>query len=221
MLWEHLKTAGLVNAQGKVQDALRKALKDGTLALPEPFTAQLPHVQEILRKLAGRLEIKNADERKQVKSRQAVLQGADFKALWDRIKHKTTYRVQFDNEALLATCIKGLADTPPIAKTRLQWRKAELAIGRSGVDTTETATSAPVTLDEGDIELPDILTDLQDKTQLTRRSIHRILVESGRLDDFKRNPQQFIELATEIINRAKRMALVDGIKYQRIGADDY
>ena len=221
VLWEHLKAAGLVNAQGKVQDALRKALKDGTLTLPEPFAAQLPEVKEILRKLAGRLEIKNADERKQVKTRQAVLQSADFRALWDRIKHKTTCRVQFDNEALLAACIQALKDAPPIAKTRLQWRKADLAIGKAGVEATETATSAPVTLDEGDIELPDILTDLQDKTQLTRRSIHRILVDSGRLDDFKRNPQQFIELAAGIINRSKRLALVDGIKYQRIGAEDY
>jgi type III restriction enzyme len=64
-------------------------------------------------------------------------------------------------------------------------------------------------------------TDLQNKTQLTRRSIHRILVEGSRLDDFKRNPQQFIELAAAIINRAKRMTLVDGIKYQRIGAEEY
>ncbi len=63
-----MKAAGLVNAQGKVQDTLRKALKDGTLTLPEPFAAQLPQVTEILRKLAGRLEIKNADERKQVRA---------------------------------------------------------------------------------------------------------------------------------------------------------
>jgi type III restriction enzyme len=179
-------------------------------------------VKEILRKLAGRLEIKNADERKQVKTRQAVLQGADFKALWERIKHKTTYRVQFDNEALLVTCIKALADAPPIAKTRLQWRKADLAIGRAGVDTKETVTSAPVTLDEGDIELPDHphRSPGQDPAHppqhLTASSL-----ESGRLDDFKRNPQQFIELAAEIINRAKRMALVDGIKYQRIGEETY
>ncbi len=220
-LWETLKTAGFVDAKGKVQDALRQKLKNGTLVLPEPFAAQLPQVKEILRKLAGRLEIKNADERKQVKTRQAVLQGAEFKALWDRIKHKTTYRVQFDNEKLLVTCIKALAEGPPIAKTRLQWRMADLAIGRAGVEAKETATSAHVTLDEGDIELPDILTDLQDKTHLTRRSIYRILVESGRLDDFKRNPQQFIELAAEIITRAKRMALVDGIRYQRIGAEEY
>ena len=224
VLWEHLKTVGLVNAQGKVQESLRKALKDGTLTLPEPFTAQLPQVKEILRKLAGRLEIKNADERKQVKTRQTVLNGAEFKALWDRIKHKTTYRVQFDNEALVKTCIAALKshlDANPISRTRLQWRKADLQIGRAGVDAEEKSTSASVTLEEGDIEIPDILTDLQDKTQLTRRSIHRILRESGRLDDFKRNPQQFIELTTEIINRSKRMALVDGIKYQRIGSEEY
>ena len=221
VLWEHLESAGLVNAHGKVQDALRTALKDGTLTLPEPFAEQLPQVKEILRKLAGRLEIKNAAERKQVKSRQAVLDGADFKALWDRIKHKTTYRVQFDNAALLASCIKALVAAPPISKTRLQWRKADLAIGRAGVDPKATATSAAITLEEGDIELPDILTDLQDKTQLTRRSIHRIIVESGRLDDYKRNPQQFIEVAAESINRTKETALVDGIKYQRIGDEVY
>jgi type III restriction enzyme len=221
VLWEHLKSAGLLNPQGKVLDALRKELKEGTLTLPAPFAAHLPQVREILRKLAGRLEIKNADERKQLKTRQAVLEGADFKALWERIKHKTTYRVRFDNEALLVTCIKALAEAPPIARTRLQWRKADLAIGRAGVDTKATVTSAPVILDEGDIELPDLLTDLQDKTQLTRRSLYRVIAASGRLDDFKRNPQQFIELAAEIINRTKRLALVDGIKYQRIGAEAY
>lgn len=220
-LWEYLRTEKYLNAQGKVQDELRVALKNGTLTLPEPFTSQLPQVKEILRKLAGRLEIKNADERRQVKSRQAVLHGADFKALWDRIKHKTTYRVQFDNEALLSNCIKALSEAPAVAKTRLQWRKADIAIGRSGVDATEKSAAAPVTLDESDIELPDILSDLEAKTQLTRRSIYRILVDSKRLDDFKRNPQQFIELAVEIINRTKRMALVDGIKYQRIGDDAY
>jgi type III restriction enzyme len=76
-------------------------------------------------------------------------------------------------------------------------------------------------LEERDVELPDVLTDLQDKTQLTRRSIHRVLVDSGRLNDFTRNPQEFIELTADAINRAKRLALVDGIKYQRLGAEEY
>ncbi len=220
-IWGHLKEAGLVDAKGKVQDSLKQVLKDDSLKLPEAYAAHLPQVKDVLRKLAGRLEVKNADERRTVKTRQAVLHGERFKALWDRIKHKTTYRVVFDNDALVQTCAKAIADSPPITKTRLQWRKADLAIGKAGVETKETSASAPIVLDESDIELPDLLTDLQDKTQLTRRSLVRILTESTRLDDFKRNPQQFIDLAAEAINRAKRLALVDGIKYQRIGDEVY
>jgi len=220
-IWNHLKAAGYVDAKGKVQDKLRTALKDNTFAVPPNFEAQLPQVTELLRKLAGRLEIKNADERVTIKTRQAILDSEGFKALWDRIKHKTTYRVYFDNDKLISDCARALRDAPAISKTRLQIRKADLAIGKAGVTATETASGAPVTLDEADLELPDLLTDLQDQTQLTRRSIARILTTSDRLDDFKRNPQQFIELGAEAINRAKRLALVDGIKYQRIGDQEY
>jgi type III restriction enzyme len=220
-LWEHLKAAGHIDAKGKVQDSLKKALKDGTLTVPGVFTAQLDQITVVLKKLAGRLEIKNADERRQVRTRQAVLYSPEFKALWDRIKHKTTYRVHFDNEKLIERCTHALRDAPPIAKTRLQWRKAEIAIGKAGVEATERDGAATVVLDEGDIELPDVLSDLQDRTQLTRRTIQRILTGSGRLDDFKRNPQQFIELAAEAINRCKRLAVVDGIKYQRLGDEHY
>jgi type III restriction enzyme len=220
-IWTHLKDAGYVDAKGKVQDALRKALNDDTLQLPAPFQAQLPQVKVVLRKLAGKLDIKNADERRPIKTRQAVLHSEEFQALWNRIKHKTTYRVQFDNEKLLTECAKAITECPPITKTRVQIRKADLAIGRGGVSSEETTVAAPIIIEETDIELPDLLTDLQDKTQLTRRSLVRILTDCGRLDDFKRNPQQFIELATESVNRTKRLALVDGIRYQRIGNDDY
>jgi type III restriction enzyme len=129
--------------------------------------------------------------------------------------------VQFDNEKLLKDCAETIRKCPPITKTRVQIRKADLAIGRGGVLSEETTVSAPIILEEMDIELPDVLTDLQDKTQLTRRSIARVLTASSRLDDFKRNPQQFIELAAESINRTKRLALVDGIRYQRVGEGEY
>lgn len=220
-LWKHLKENHLVDATGAVQDALRQVLKQDALTLPPEFEAYAPQVTNVLKRLAGRLEIKNADERTHIKTRQAVLQGEDFKALWNRIKHKTTYRVAFDNEELIKQCIKAIADAPPVTQTRLQWRKADLSIGEAGIEATETAQSAPIVLDDHEIELPDLLTDLQDRTQLTRRSLVRILTESGRLDDFKRNPQQFIEHAGEAINRTKRLAIVDGIRYQRIGNDQY
>ena len=221
-LWEHLNGAGHIDAKGRVQDPLKKALKDGTLELPAQFEPQKQQIAELLRKLAGGLEIKNADDRKPVPLRKdqagkAVYLSEEFKELWDRIKRQTTYRVQFDNEKLLTDCVAALKKAPAITKARLQWRKADIAIGKGGVTPTEKVGAATVVLDESDIELPDLLTDLQDRTHLTRRSIVRILTDSGRLDDFKRNPQQFIELAAETINRCKRLALVEGIKYQQLG----
>ncbi len=220
-IWDHLRQVGYIDGKGKIQDDLRRAIKERTLSLPEQFEPQRDQITGILRKLAGRIEVKNADEKTPVRPRRAILHSAEFQALWDRIKHKTTYRVDFDNAQLLKECTQALKDSPPINRTRLQWHKAGLTIGKSGVEATETTVSGPIAIDESDIPLPDLVTDLQDKTQLTRRSIVKILKDSGRLDDFLRNPQQFIEQAAEAINRSKRLALVDGIRYRRLGDDEY
>lgn len=228
-IWKFLKAEGFVDAKGKVQDSLRTALKDGSFKLPDDVKAELgsnadaaeENIQGILKKLAGKLDIKNADDRRIIRTREAVLQSEEFKALWERIKYKTTYRVDFNNEKLIADCAKTILDCPPITKTRAQFRKADIAIGKGGVTAEETDVSRFTPIHEDDIELPDIITDLQDKTQLTRSSIVRILTESRRLQDFARNPQQFIDYASEAINRTKRLALVDGIKYSKIGDEHF
>lgn len=217
----YLKEKGYIDKKGHVLDSLRKALKEDALDLPETFAGPRDQVSAILKKIAGRLEIKDANERRQVPTRQIILHSPEFKALWERIKYKTTYRVNFDNEKLVESCIEALRNAAPIPRARLQWRKADIAIGKAGVEAIERKGTGTVVLDETDIELPDLLTDLQDRTQLTRRTIHRILTGSLRLDDFKRNPQQFIELAAEAINRCKRLAVVDGIKYQKLGSEHF
>ena len=222
-IFDHLKAQGYVDAKGKVQDTLRKALKDGKLDLPEALRPHLGAVRDLLKKVAGKLDIKNADDRVVVKTRQAVLESPEFQALWNRIKHKTTYRVHFDNDKLVADCAKAIGDGPPVSKARVRIRKADLLIGQGGVEAKERDKNSGtiVSIEEGDIALPDVLTELQDRTQLTRKSLVNILTASGRLNDFKRNPQAFIEIAAETINRTKRLALVDGIKYQKIGEGEY
>ena len=112
----HLEAEGFIDAKGKVQETLRQVLKDGTFTLPEALATHSPQVKEALRKIAGKLEIKNADERVTVKTRQAILNSPEFQALWDRIKHRTTYRVHFDNEKLVADCTKAIDSGPPFRK---------------------------------------------------------------------------------------------------------
>ena len=233
-IWQFLKGQQFVDAKGKVQDSLRAVLKDGNFELSDDIKQGLvkdhgeeqadiiaSDIQGVLRKLAGKLDIKNADDRKIIQTREAVLESEDFRMLWGRIKYKTTYRVEFDNLKLLSDCAEAIRNCPPITKTRAQFRKAEIAIGKGGVSAEETNTSGFTTIHENDVELPDIITDLQDKTQLTRKSIVQILRESRRLQDFLRNPQQFIDYCSDAINRTKRLALVDGIKYTRIGDDHF
>lgn len=233
-VWQFLNDESFVDAKGKVQDKLRAALKDGTFELSEAIKQEivethgeaqagivLSDIQGVLRKLAGKLDIKNADDRKVIRTREAVLESVEFKALWERIKYKTTYRVEFDNLKLINDCAEAIRSCPPITKTRAQFRKADIAIGKGGVTADEKSTSGFTTIHENDIELPDIITDLQDKTQLTRKSIVQILLDSRRLQDFTRNPQQFMDYCAEAINRTKRLALVYGIRYTKIGEEHF
>ena len=220
-LFDYLKQHEFINRAGKVQDKLRAALKEGTLPLPESVEEHREGIQARLKKLAGRLEVKNADERRTVKTREAVIDSEEFKALWDRIKHKTRYRVRFDNEKLIEECRKAVRDMPPIPKTRVHTRKGSLSISRGGVQTEENVVAESTVLYERDIVLPDLLTELEYKTKLTRRSLVTILKGSKRLRDFAANPQKFLEQVVDAILRQKQDAIVDGIKYQKIGDEAF
>jgi type III restriction enzyme len=220
-LFEFLRGREYINGTGKVQDKLRTALKEGTLPLPEGVEEHREGIQARLRKLAGRLEVKNADDRRKVPTRQAVLDSEEFKALWERVRYKTTYRVQFDNQKLIVECVKAVGDMPPIPRTRVHSRKGALSISRGGIETEDNVVAESTVLYERDIVLPDLLTELEYKTKLTRRSLVTILKESNRLRDFTANPQKFLEQVVDAILRQKQHAIVDGIKYQRIGDEAY
>ena len=69
--------------------------------------------------------------------------------------------------------------------------------------------------------LPDIVGYLQNETQLTRKSIVKILTGTTRLRYFKINPQKFIEGCIDIINEQMRMHIIDGIQYKKIDNTEY
>ncbi len=220
-LWNHLRTQGYIDSGGKIDDSLRAALNEETLDLPNEFESAREDITRILKKVAGRVQIRDASERRRLNPREAILNGEEFRSLWKRVSGKTTYRVHFDNDALIEECAKSLRDAPPIPRTTIQWRTADIRIETAGVQPRLLERGSQISLQPDRVEFPDLLTELQNRTQLTRKSIWRILLHSERLDDFTNNPQRFIETASEAINRRKRLVLVDGIKYQRLGNEHY
>ena len=221
VFWMYLRSNGFIDRKGRIQHKLRMALNENTFDVPEEFGSVSDLLVHEVRRIAGSLQIRNADERRIVRPRECVLDDPSFRSLWDRIKPKTTYRVHFDGMRLIEACASALRNAPDIPPTRLQWTKADIDIGDLGVGAKQKVGSSTVVVRESEIGLPDILTELQDQTQLTRSSICTILVRSGRLNQFRLNPQMFIQICTEAINRSKQRLLVDGIKYERFQGDAF
>ena len=219
-VWDHLKTQGYIDAKGKVQDALKIALKTNTLDLPFSVQNQAVQIKAILKKVAGGLDIKDASKGQPVKLNKQIFLGEDFKALWNKIKHQTVYRVDFDSTKLVHKCAEEIKKNLVVGKSKYLKTVATLDIDRGGVAVNEVEDQTYIN-DIRDFVLPDVVGYLQEATNLTRRSVVKILVESGRLESFKANPQKFIEGATAIIRQQMRLFIVDGIKYRKIGEQHF
>jgi type III restriction enzyme len=219
-LWDHLQSEGHIDNKGKVQDSLKVSLKSGTLALPEVFQPHAAQIVSVLKKVSGNLNIKNRDDKAKVSLNKAVYLSPEFQALWDRIKYKTTFRVDFDTNALIEKCAEEIKINLQVGKARFTYRKAKTEIDRGGVHTQQVQETSSL-YESRAFDLPDLITYLQNETNLTRRTIVTIINKSGRLESFKNNPQKFIEQAASIIKSQMRLFIVDGIKYHKIGDDQF
>ncbi|BFV57936.1 DEAD/DEAH box helicase family protein [Kitasatospora sp. CMC57] len=217
-LYKHLRVEGYLDANGQIDgERLTQAIEGEAFELPAEFEPLAARIAAVLEKRAKGMKINDRDQRHTVKVRKQVFESDEFRELWERIKHQTTYRVDFDVDKLIKDCVSGLREARQVPPARMRFSKAKVVIGEGGLETTDESTSSPETVDQGEIPLPDILSELADRTQLTRRSIQRILVDSGRLDSFHKNPQEFIDVAAEVITTRKREALVNGVKYVKLG----
>lgn len=163
-----------------------------------------------------------ADKRKSRKKhlRKGWELNPDFRELWERIKHKTRYQVEFETQDLVKLAAKMLSEQSGVAEPNLLVTKVEVDISKTGVQELPRAVRS-VSLGEYRPPVPDVVGYLQRETELTRATIAEILLNSGRVDDALKNPQVFMELTAGAIGHAKRNLMVDGIKYERIAGQSF
>ncbi|MCA9407179.1 MAG: DEAD/DEAH box helicase family protein [Candidatus Omnitrophica bacterium] len=215
-IWKCLLDNKYICDSGKVQESLKKDLNENTIKLPEEYAQAHPQIIKILKKITGKLNIKNADDKKIISLNKAVYLSDDFKELWDRIKYKTTHRVDFNVDELIAECSKEIKENLIVGRAKIVYQKGKTEITKGGVSISEVRESM-VVYGARDYVLPDVVGYLQNETNLTRKTIVDILIKSERLEDFKNNPQKYIDEVGQIIKRTMRRFIVDGIKYQKIG----
>ncbi|MGI6724138.1 MAG: type III restriction-modification system endonuclease [Arcobacteraceae bacterium] len=222
-LFEYLVENDFIDHKGKVSNELRIKLADGSFEVPEKLEDIKPQIINIIKKIAGNLNVKNSDDKRVLTVNKQIALGDDFKDLWDRIKYKTTYRVNFNEEELISECAKNIKYEVAVNKIQYVYSKAKNQITKAGVEVLENEAIKDKYIDSEIIAytLPDIVTYIQNETNLTRKSIVDILLKSNKLNDFKNNPQKFIDKSIEIIKKSMARFIVDGIKYQKIGDEYY
>ncbi len=164
--------------------------------------------------------IKNHRDRTAIKYRKGFEADPKFLDIWEKLKKKTTYRVDYKTDELITLAAKAIKDLPEIKAPSLRSTKIGITMTQEGVGTSYVGEKVE-SYGNYAWKIPDVLGYIQSKTELTRSTIEEILSKSGRIEDIIINPQLFLDLATQAIKRTLYDLMINGIKYQKIGGSEY
>jgi type III restriction enzyme len=218
-LFEFLVNNEYIDKKGKITEKLKVEIEN--LPLPQKFVDKKEKIIQTIKKAVGRkIEIKNANQRETIKLKKEILLSEDFKNLWDRIKHKTIYKIDFDVDELIENAVKRIDEEVVIGHIQYEYEKAKIDVKRSEIS-VEDEENRVEHLANVNFKLPDIVSFLQEETKLKRKDIIKILIKTKKLNHFKNNPQRFIEEVLRIINEEMNKLIVEGVKYEKIGNSEY
>jgi type III restriction enzyme len=215
-LWEHLRAKGYVDGEGRIQGLYDPKNPAFVLDVPPDLKEHSPQILDAMNRFVFENRIVDARKRQQVKVCIQVLLDPEFEALWNKVSQRTRYRVSFDTEELIRLAATRIKAAPKIFPLTISVEKRSLNINRAGVFADNAASYESGFEVERNERLPDILAYLQNETELTRHTIARILIESGRAEDMRINPQAFITLTAREITLVLHEMMLKGIEYEKI-----
>lgn len=147
-----------------------------------------------------------------------------FKELWERIRPKSIYVVDFDTDELVWNAINVLNSKLRVSKLFFKVEtgameeiksKDTLLSGASFVKEKSAAYGASQKIHASSSVKYDLIGKLVEETGLTRKAVVDILtgIEKTVFDQFKDNPEEFIIKAASLINDEKATAIIQHITY--------
>jgi type III restriction enzyme len=224
-IYFHLVQNGYVAEDGQVTSKYREDKEAGALAVPgsEVLRPLIDAVWPLVDSLYLDLPAPVDDRKpKKIPLNEANFARKEFQALWERISHKAAYRVQFDSAELVGKCVRALDAHLNVAATQYVIRAGQqravldvddLARG-AGFGVTRTATHTETMPADSQVTY-DLLGEITEKTELTRRTAAAILgqVTPETFARFRLNPEHFITEAARLINEQKATVIVEHLAY--------
>lgn len=217
-IYNHLTVQGFI-IDGRVTSKFLPGTLGFTLALPENLKAYEAEIIELVQKASLEKYIKPKSNRQARTLNKAIYSTPEFEAFWEAISRKTTYRVSVSRDSLIASSIKVIQDAPAVEPLRIQVTRAGVKVMRGGAKGEELGIRNAEL--KGSYDLPDIITELQIATSLTRKTIVDILIGTDRLSEFIGNPNDFISLVKRSLQSELAKIVVEGIQYEKISGSVY
>ena len=214
-IWKALVAEGYLNASGDILGKFDPKNPHFVLKVPNKYTDLKAEIVDEVNRKVFKNRIINARDRRELQFRKEVQLNDDFASLWDLIKHRTRYRVTFQTAHLIDRAITRIKQIEPIRAPRLTTTVVELDITDTGVSADRLLATRGIDVDAVMV-LPDILAFLQKETELTRHTLSEILKRSGRLDEFRVNPQAFMAMVAREVLGALHDLMLKGIKYEKV-----
>ncbi|MFB9733519.1 restriction endonuclease, partial [Ornithinimicrobium kibberense] len=219
-LYQALESSGLIK-DGKITDAYQPNQLgfDLTKHIPDFYWSYEDIIIEYIGRSSIERYVKPQSKRKARKLNKELFASPEFEEFWRAISRRTTYRVTVERTRLIASAVKAIKDAATIQPLRIKVTRAGVKILRGGTKAAETGQRS-VSL-KGAYDLPDIITQLQEATSLTRKTIIDILLDSGRLSEFIANPNDFIQMVKGRLQAVLAEIVIEGIQYERVGGYVY
>ncbi len=160
--------------------------------------------------------VKNKQNRVRITMKKHVQLDESFKELWGKIKHRTRYSVEFENSELVDKTVK-LLDEVVISKPKIRSSKNLITSMGEGFVSDIKASDYYKSASSVEVQIPDVLSRIQNHTKLTRKTIWQILDSSNLVQKILVNPEQVIEEVVKAIDQSLRLLMVDGVKYELSG----
>ena len=218
-IWKGLIDRGFLDASGKILPKFNPQTPGFDLGLPAEHDELKAEIIETLQSYRMDRHIKPDEEGKKLRLKKEVTLDPEFQELWNRIKPKTSFSVEYSTDELVARAVRAIREMNAIEPAKVRYTETQTEVGRSGLEGKVIRERSETVGYSG--LLPDVIAYLQNETELTRSTLVRILTESGRLDDFFKNPQKFMEEIAAILNRELHRLMIDGIKYERLGEEEW
>jgi type III restriction enzyme len=218
-IWEHLHTSGFIDSQGRVLSTFNPEAEGFTLNLPADLVWAESQVIVTLGNCKIENFVKSKRKRKPRKLNKELYASKEFEEFWLRISQRTTYRVSVDRIDIIGKSVRAIQAEEVVRPLRIQVTRAGVKLLRGGVTGEELSQRGERLA--GTYDLPDIISELQEATSLTRRTLVDILVKSKRLSEFIGNPNDFIQMVKRRIQAVLAETVVEGIQYERIAGSVY